>query len=112
MAGASAERLIGFPYRRLKSQEGVLFTDSFVQTRVGSRRSIEKVLFDLRPGVTEVYLHPAQDSDELRASHPDWANRVEDHLMLTRDPAFADLVERAGAILIGYRELRDLQRAS
>jgi predicted glycoside hydrolase/deacetylase ChbG (UPF0249 family) len=112
MAGASAERLIGFPYRRLAAQEGVLFTDFFVQTHVGSRRSIEKVLFDLRPGVTEVYLHPAQDSDELRASHPDWANRVEDHLMLTRDPAFVDLVERAGAILIGYRELRELQRAS
>jgi predicted glycoside hydrolase/deacetylase ChbG (UPF0249 family) len=111
MAGASAERLIGFPYRRLARAEGVLFSDFFVQSNVGSRRSIEKVLFDLRPGVTEVYLHPAQDSDELRASHPDWANRVEDHLMLTRDPAFVDLVERAGAILIGYRELRDLQRA-
>jgi hypothetical protein len=69
-------------------------------------------LFDLRPGVTEVYLHPAQESDELRASHPDWANRVEDHFLLTRDAAFADLVERSGATLIGYRELRDLQRES
>jgi predicted glycoside hydrolase/deacetylase ChbG (UPF0249 family) len=112
MAGARAERLIGFPYRRLAREQGVLFTDFFVQSHVGSRRSIERVLFDLRPGVTEVYLHPAQDSDELRASHPDWANRVEDHLLLTRDPAFADLVERADAILIGYRELRELQRAS
>jgi predicted glycoside hydrolase/deacetylase ChbG (UPF0249 family) len=112
MAGARAERLIGFPYRRLASEEGVAFTDFFVQTQVGSRRSIEKVLFDLRAGVTEVYLHPALDSDELRASHPDWANRVEDHLMLTRDPAFADLVERSGAILVGYRELRELQRAA
>ena len=67
--------------------------------------------FDLRPGVTEVYLHPALDTDELRASHPDWSNRVEDHMMLTRDPSFADLVERAGATLIGFRELRELQRS-
>jgi hypothetical protein len=73
---------------------------------------VEKTLFDLQPGITEVYFHPAADTDELRASHPDWANRVEDHLTLTRDPAFTDLVERSGAQLIGYRDLRDLQRAS
>jgi len=112
MAGASAESLIGFPYRRLAEEEGVVFTDHFVTTQVGSRRAIEKALFDLRSGVTEVYLHPALDTDELRASHPDWSNRVEDHTMLTRDPSFADLVERAGVVLIGYRDLRELQRAA
>jgi hypothetical protein len=111
MAGASAERLIGFPYRRLAAEEGVVFPDHFVYTNVGSRRTIERALFDLRPGVTEMYLHPALDTDELRASHPDWAQRVEDHMLLTHDPAFADLVERGGATLIGYRELRELQRA-
>jgi hypothetical protein len=111
MAGARAERLVGFPYRQLAAAEGVVYPDHFVHTRVGSRRAIEKALFDLRTGVTEVYLHPALDTDELRASHPDWPNRVEDHAMLTRDPAFADLIERAGAHLIGFRDLRDLQRS-
>ena len=112
MAGASAERLIGFPYRRLAAEEGVVFTDHFIYTTVGSRQEIEKVLSDLQPGVTEVYLHPAIDTDELRASHPDWTNRVEDYSLLTNDAAFADLVGRAGATLIGYRQLRELQRAS
>jgi predicted glycoside hydrolase/deacetylase ChbG (UPF0249 family) len=112
MAGARAERLVGFPYRQLAADEGVVYPDQFVHTGVGSRRAIEKALFDLRSGVTEMYLHPALDTDELRASHPDWANRVEDHAMLTRDPAFADLVERAGARLIGFRELRELQRSA
>ncbi len=111
MAGRSAERLIGFPYRKLASDEGILYPDQFVHTGVGSRRAIERALFDLRTGVTELYLHPAIDTDELRASHPDWAKRVEDHHMLTRDPSFAHLVERAGALLIGFRALRDLQRA-
>ncbi len=87
-----------------------MFPDHFVYTNVGSRRAIEKALFNLRPGVTEVYLHPAIDTDELRASHPDWSSRVEDHASLTRDPAFRDLIDRAGATLIGYRALRDLQR--
>lgn len=111
MAGASAERLVGFPFRQLAANEGVLFPDHFVHTNVGSRRAIEKALFDLRPGVTEVYLHPATDSDELRASHPDWAARVEDHAFATRDPSVPDLIERAEATLIGFRELRDLQRS-
>jgi predicted glycoside hydrolase/deacetylase ChbG (UPF0249 family) len=111
MAGGSAERLIGFPYRRLAEDEGVVFTDHFVYALPGARRVVEKALFDLQPGVTEFHLHPALDTDELRASHPDWAQRVEDHLLLTRDPAFYDLVDRAGAVLIGYRELRELQRS-
>jgi predicted glycoside hydrolase/deacetylase ChbG (UPF0249 family) len=110
MAAASAERLVGFPYRRLAEEQGVVFPDHFVYTSVGSRRTIEKALFDLRPGVTEVYLHPGIDTDELRASHPDWSSRVEDHAYLTGDPSFRDLIERAEVFLIGYRELRELQR--
>jgi hypothetical protein len=110
MAPASAQRPIGFPYRDLAAAEGVLFTDHFLYTSVGSRRAIEKAFFGLQPGVTEVYLHPAVDTDELRSSHPDWPQRVEDHAFLTSDPSFRDLIARAGAVRIGYRELRDLQR--
>jgi hypothetical protein len=36
---------------------------------------------------------------------------VEDHAYLRDDPSLPDLVERAGAVLIGFRDLRDLQRA-
>ncbi len=111
MAGASAERLVGFPYRRLASEEHVVFPDHFVYTSVGSRRAIEKALFELAPGVTEVYLHPGIDTDELRASHPDWSSRVEDHAYLTSDPSFRDLIDRAGVTPIGYRALRELQRS-
>jgi predicted glycoside hydrolase/deacetylase ChbG (UPF0249 family) len=112
MGPAGGERFAGFPYRQLAAAEGVVFPDHLVYYQgVGARRVVERTLFDLRPGVTEIYLHPAVDTDELRASHPDWAGRVEDHAYLCQDPSLPDLVERAGAILIGYRELRDLQRA-
>jgi chitin disaccharide deacetylase len=111
MSGASSERTIGFPFRKLAADEGVVFPDYFVWTQMGSRRMIERVLFDLRPGVTEVYLHPACDTDELRSSHPDWSTRVEDYAFLTADPSLRDLIDRAGATLIGFRELRELQRA-
>lgn len=110
MAAASAQRLVGFPYRELAASEGIVFPDHFVfYVGVGARPHIEEALADLRPGVTEVYVHPAVDTDELRASFPDWEQRVADHDFLRTD--LADLIDKAGATPIGYRELRDLQRA-
>jgi predicted glycoside hydrolase/deacetylase ChbG (UPF0249 family) len=110
MGSAGGERVVGFPYRDLAAAEGVVFPDHLVLAPVGGRHRIERAIFDLRPGVTEVFVHPAVDSDELRASHPDWSGRVEDHAFVCRDPSLPDLIDRAGATLIGYRELRDLQR--
>jgi len=80
--------------------------------RVGARRAVERALFELSPGVTEIQTHPAIDTDELRAACPDWPGRVEDHAYLRDDPSLPDLVERAGAVVIGYRDLRDLMRAT
>jgi chitin disaccharide deacetylase len=110
MAPAAAERLIGFPFRRLAEQAGVVFPDHFVYTNVGSRAQITAAVESLRAGVTEIYVHPAVETDELCASHPDWPNRVDDHALVTSDPALADLIDRSGATLIGYRLLRELQR--
>jgi predicted glycoside hydrolase/deacetylase ChbG (UPF0249 family) len=112
MAGASSQGRVGFPFRDLAAAEGVVFPDHFVMSPIGARGNLERVLHELRPGVTEVYLHPAVNTDELRASHPDWAGRVEDHATLCEDRAFANLLERAGVQRIGYRALRELQRAS
>jgi hypothetical protein len=112
MAPGRAERLVGFPYRRLAAEEGIVFTDHWVPVNgVGSRNAIVRALADLRPGVTEIFLHPARDTDELRASHPDWQGRVADHTFVTADPELPALIARAGATLIGFRELRELQRA-
>jgi hypothetical protein len=113
LSGASSERAIGFPFRRLAEAEGVVFPDHLVHVRgVGSRAALERTVAELRPGVTEVYLHPAVDSPELRAYAPDWASRVDDLDLVTLDRTLADLVEACGAVLIGYRTLRELQRAS
>jgi predicted glycoside hydrolase/deacetylase ChbG (UPF0249 family) len=113
LSGASTERLIGFPFRQLAADEGVVFPDHLllVAGGVGSRRTIERAVMDLRPGVTEVLVHPAVDTPELRASAPDWANRVDDHDLVTRDHALRSMLERAGVTLVTYRQLRDAQRA-
>jgi predicted glycoside hydrolase/deacetylase ChbG (UPF0249 family) len=112
LSGKSTERLVGFPFRQLATEEGVLYPDHFVLVQsVGSRRTIERTLFDLRPGVTELYVHPAQDTPELRALAPDWTSRVDDLDLVTDGSGLRAMLERAGVHLIGYRELRDLQRA-
>jgi predicted glycoside hydrolase/deacetylase ChbG (UPF0249 family) len=112
LSGASTERLVGFPFRRLASDEGVVFPDHFIVVPgVGSRVVIERALTELRPGVTEVYVHPAIDTAELRSLAPDWAGRVDDHDLVTGRAALRSLAARAGVQFIGWRALRQLQRA-
>jgi predicted glycoside hydrolase/deacetylase ChbG (UPF0249 family) len=111
LGDASTERTVGFPFRKLATEEGVIFPDHFVRVRgVGSRRAVERALMDLQPGVTEVYLHPAVDTGELRALSPDWGAWVDDLDVVTSRGSLGALAKRAGVELIGYRPLRDLQR--
>jgi predicted glycoside hydrolase/deacetylase ChbG (UPF0249 family) len=105
------EATVGFPFRKLAADEGVVFPDRVVVCPPGARRQVERALFELDAGVTELVLHPGIDSDELRAAcGADWSGRVEDHALLSRDPSVRDLVSRSGAVVIEWRALRDLQR--
>jgi hypothetical protein len=79
---------------------------------VGSRQIFEKDLATLRPGVTEMHLHPAVDSAELQSlATDDWAARVDDHRMICAESWVREAVDAAGATLIGFRPLRELARA-
>ena len=112
LGGPQTEHDAGFPFRRLAAEEGVLFPDNLVAMRSQPlRRALERLLFELPPGVTEVTCRPAVDTPELRSLAPDWANRVDDHDLLTNDLSLRRLAERAGVTLIGYRQIRDAMRA-
>jgi chitin disaccharide deacetylase len=115
LPGEAGERAAGFPLRRLAADEGVLFPDHLEVVGsggVGSRKVIQRVLEHLQPGVTEVYVHPAVDSSELRAHAPDWASRVDDLHLVTNDPELRTLIPQNGVELISYRQLREAQRAA
>ena len=108
---ASAEKAIGFPFRALAAEEGVISPDHFVAVpAVGSRRAIERAVHDLHPGVTELHVRPAIDSPEQRAFDEDWSHRVDDHHLICFDTELPVLLARAGVIRVGYRPLRELQR--
>jgi len=112
LSGSSTERIIGFPFRQLAADEGVVFPDHFIYVNgVGSRRILERQVMELHPGVTEAYVHPAVDSPELRSAAVDWSARVDDHDLVTNDHALRAMLDRAGVHLVGYRQLREAQRA-
>jgi chitin disaccharide deacetylase len=80
---------------------------------VGSRQIFERDIPTLRPGVTELHLHPAVDSAELRSlATDDWEARVDDHRIIRDEDWVRRTLDEAGASLIGYRPLRDLARSS
>lgn len=112
LAGAEHQRRAGFPFRQLAAEEGVLSPDRLLRATRGhsARVAVDQVLADLPPGVTELVLRPARDSEELRAVIPDWAARVEDHDIATAKRDFQALAARAGLELTSYRALRDLQQ--
>lgn len=109
---ASQESAFGFPFRKLAAAEGILSPDHQVTVRKAERRSsVERALFNLEPGVTEISLQPAIDSPEIRSISDDWACRVDDYHALVHDPSVRDLVDRSGATLISYADLRVAQRS-
>ena len=113
LPGHGGQRSAGFPMRELAAEEGVLFPDHLEVVPgngVGSRSAICRVLEELPPGVTEIYLHPAADTPELRALAHDWPNRVDDLHLATHDTDIRALIRRSGATLISYRQLRDAAR--
>jgi len=112
LSGWSTQQFVGFPFRELAAEEGIVSPDHLVvYPGVGAREALTDTLVDLRPGVTEVFVHPAADSSELRALAPDAEGRVDDLRLMTETGALDDLLAEAGAELVGWRALRDLQRA-
>lgn len=112
LSGASTERAVGFPFRTLAAEEGVLFPDHFLYRSGASvREVVDRSLSDLKPGVTELLAHPAIDTAELRAVVGDWPRRVDDHEFLVNDPNLPAMLARMNVKMIGYREIRALQRA-
>ena len=112
LPGLDDQHKAGFPFRQLAAEEGVLSPDRLLRPPRGhsARAAIDQALADLPPGVTEVVLRPARDSEELRAVTPDWAARVEDHDIATAKGYLQVLAGRTGLTLTSYRALRDLQR--
>jgi predicted glycoside hydrolase/deacetylase ChbG (UPF0249 family) len=100
----------GFPFRQLAADEGIVFPDHFDHDwRTGSRERVLSALGALEPGVTEIHVQPSIDTAEVRALG-DVATGWIDDLALTTSDELRNAVTASGAVLIGYRALRDAMR--
>jgi hypothetical protein len=92
-----------------------LFTDDFIYDvkydgPEGVKAEWMKRLSELKPGVTEIFIHAGHPSEELKAITGSWAVRSAEFDTFTTDPEIRALLERQGIRRIGYRAIRDLQR--
>ena len=97
------------------SSKGIVFPDYLVydeldEEKGGVKQFWVKILRNLKPGVTELFIHAAKPTDELRHVTNSWKTRSEEYEAFTNDDSMRKLVKDLGIIRIGYRPLRDLQR--
>jgi hypothetical protein len=109
---AAEQRRAGFPLRDLVAARGVLAPDHVIEPgpETPSIARLLELVAGLEPGISELHLHPALDTPELRAATPDWLRRVAEREALL-DPVLLVAIEEAGVHRTSYRHLRELMRA-
>lgn len=68
------------------------------------------IVRNLKPGVTELYIHAGLPNEELKAVTGSWSTRAQEFEVFTRDDEMKRLIADQNIKLIGYKPLRDLQR--
>ena len=110
---AEATRAAAAQAVEFAAANGVALPDHLLPNEWGgpqdeSYENFREYLFDhyasIPAGVTETYLHPALESEELKAACDTWQHRVWEYRIM-RDPATKQHIEAHGIKLINYREL-------
>jgi len=116
---ASQETMVRFGEPELRSQvaaRGILFPDYFVYDELKDEKNGVKdfwlrIVKDLKPGVTELYIHAALPTDEMKAISGSWSTRAQEYEVFTHDKDMKSLIKEQNIILMGYRPIRELQRS-
>lgn len=118
MASQATMARFGFPDLRAQiAAKGIVFPDDFVYEELAQEKQDVrgfwlKILRQLKPGVTELYIHAGKPTDELKAITASWSVRSAEFETFANDPEVRQLMESEKIIRIGYRPLRELQRAA
>jgi predicted glycoside hydrolase/deacetylase ChbG (UPF0249 family) len=106
---------LGHPdFREECARRGLVITDYFIHEELeGYGKDVEQFWTEyikgLKPGVTEIYMHAAEESAEIRAIAGSAPKRITELAFLTGE-GFRKLIEDEGVIIISYRPLLELQR--
>ena len=115
---ASQETLSRMGHPELRGEfaaQGIISPDYFVydelpKEKKGVRDFWLGIVRNIKPGVTELYIHAGIPNDELKAITGSWQTRSQEFEVFTHDEEMKQIVADQKIILIGYRPLRDLQR--
>lgn len=115
MAAQATMEGFGFPELRKQFKEkGLVFTDYFVYDEMENYNDVKSfwtnIIKNLKPGVTEIFIHASKVSDELKAITNSWEKRVQESNLFTSDPEIKKLIKDEKIIIIGYRPLMELQK--
>lgn len=72
------------------------------------REYIYELYRTFEPGVTETYIHPAVECDELKAITGSWQHRVWEYRLFS-DPKTRQHIDSLGIRLINYRDLKKMR---
>ncbi|HTV03393.1 MAG TPA: polysaccharide deacetylase family protein [Luteitalea sp.] len=94
--------------------DGTIYPDYLIhdQRRKGEAVDVywKRIIGELKPGVTELYIHPAVAGDESQHITNSWKERDTEYHLFTDDASVKQLMDQRGIKRIGWRPLRDLQR--
>ena len=115
---ASQETLARMGHGTLRDSfaaKGIVFPDYFVYDELKNEKQDVKqfwlgIVRNLKPGVTELYIHAGLPNEELKAVTGSWSTRAQEFEVFTRDDEMKRLIADQNIKLIGYKPLRDLQR--
>ena len=97
-------------------EDGIVYPDYLIHGGRDKGESMpdywKRMLRGLKPGVTELYIHAALPTDEMKRITNSWQDRAAEHQLFTKDPEVRRILESQGVKRIGYRALRDLQRGA
>lgn len=116
MASQATFERLGDPKGRARfAAAGILFTDDFIYDDLDQEPKDvagywKRKFRSLKPGVTELFIHAGQPTDELKAITGSWRTRSQEFETMTNDPETRAILEEQKIIRIGYRPIRELQR--
>lgn len=108
------EKMGGSELRKQAADLGLIFTDYLIHNERSTGENIEvywkRMLNGLKPGVTELYIHPAVPTDEVQAITGSWRDRSTEFRLFSTDTEIGNIIRRNNIKLISYLPLRSLQR--
>ncbi len=94
--------------------DGTVYPDYLIHQQKKPGEAVDvywkRMISELKPGVTELYIHPAVAGEEMQHITNSWEERDTEYHLFTDDASVKQLLEQRQVKLIGWRPLRDLQR--